>query len=158
MVYPPPPPPNSHRTQHVQHHGHPYPTYEHPPDLYRHPDHNQVNEDTGHDAKRPRPEAYRHPSDAETEAGLALAGLGLGLSPDQLRQSRQTLDDSPGPDIADKKPVIKGGKKASKAGKGAKSCSECRRLKAKCDRQFPCSNCQYHLTPQVIWYSIREAN
>jgi len=32
-----------------------------------------------------------------------------------------------------------GAKKAEKDNK--KSCSECRRLKAKCDRVFPCSNC-----------------
>lgn len=33
-------------------------------------------------------------------------------------------------------------KKANKTQDGRKSCAECRRLKAKCDRVFPCSNCK----------------
>lgn len=55
--------------------------------------------------------------------------------------------------VKDEKPRIKTATKKEKAaaskaaaaatGKGNKSCSECRRLKAKCDRVFPCSNCKY---------------
>ena len=32
--------------------------------------------------------------------------------------------------------------KAKKMQEGKRSCAECRRLKAKCDRVFPCSNCK----------------
>lgn len=36
----------------------------------------------------------------------------------------------------------KGGKPADRPKDLRKSCAECRRLKAKCDRVFPCSNCR----------------
>ena len=78
----------------------------------------------------------RSPSNAdEEEAGLALAGLGHGLSAAQMKARRDSLS---------KESVPKKAKKNPKAEKGEmrKSCSECRRLKAKCDRQFPCSNCE----------------
>lgn len=74
----------------------------------------------------------RQPSDAEeVEAGLALAGLGLGLTAGQVKARRESMS-------------VKSMKKEdeTKPGRdGKKSCSECRRLKAKCDRVFPCSNC-----------------
>jgi hypothetical protein len=43
---------------------------------------------------------------------------------------------SPQPNKKVKKEEAKKGEKDNR-----KSCSECRRLKAKCDRVFPCSNC-----------------
>lgn len=73
----------------------------------------------------------RRPSGAEeVEAGLALAGLGLGLTAGEVKARRDSVT----------KKVKKEDEKPAKDGK--KSCSECRRLKAKCDRVFPCSNCQ----------------
>ncbi|KAK4686463.1 hypothetical protein P7C73_g3669, partial [Tremellales sp. Uapishka_1] len=57
----------------------------------------------------------------EVAAGLALTQLGKGATWKK-----------------EEKPVVKrDGEKDAR-----KSCSECRRLKAKCDRQFPCSNCR----------------
>ena len=73
----------------------------------------------------------RRPSDTEeVEAGIALAGLGLTMparsEPPSQKPAKKTKKDET--------------KKADKDNK--KSCSECRRLKAKCDRVFPCSNCK----------------
>lgn len=82
--------------------------------------------------KRPRDrDRARRPSQEEEEAGLALAGLGMGLSAGEMRARR---------DSTTKKAKVT--KSADKEKDGKKSCSECRRLKAKCDRQFPCSNCE----------------
>lgn len=85
----------------------------------------------GRAAKRSRDSmnGQRRSSDAdEVEAGLALAGLGLGFFAGEMKKRRKSVvvkreDERPPKD-------------------GRKSCSECRRLKAKCDRVFPCSNCQ----------------
>lgn len=78
----------------------------------------------------------RRPSDAdEVEAGLALAGLGLGLTAGQVKQRRDSMS---GKKV---KLEMKALEKKGEAKDQKKSCAECRRLKAKCDRQFPCSNC-----------------
>ncbi|WWD05220.1 hypothetical protein V865_003293 [Kwoniella europaea PYCC6329] len=66
----------------------------------------------------------------EVEASLALAGL-------KRRDSAPTSGKKPKKEKEDTK---SSNKKADKDGK--KSCAECRRLKAKCDRVFPCSNCR----------------
>lgn len=62
----------------------------------------------------------------------------MGLSPDQVRERRDSILSSP--PLAgvkeEKSAKVKKDKKTA-----VKSCSECRRLKAKCDRVFPCSNC-----------------
>ena len=67
----------------------------------------------------------------EVEAGLALAGLGLGLTAGEMMARRDSMTKRSKPD-EEKTPKD-----------GRKSCSECRRLKAKCDRVFPCSNCGF---------------
>ncbi|WVQ96589.1 hypothetical protein IAU59_003694 [Kwoniella sp. CBS 9459] len=64
----------------------------------------------------------------EVEASLALAGLKRRDSAPVAKKHKKEKE-------TDAKP-----KKAEKDGK--KSCAECRRLKAKCDRVFPCSNCR----------------
>ncbi|OCF44315.1 hypothetical protein I317_01760 [Kwoniella heveanensis CBS 569] len=64
----------------------------------------------------------------EVEASLALAGLKRRDSAPMVKKAKKEKE-------ADAKP-----KKGDKDGK--KSCAECRRLKAKCDRVFPCSNCR----------------
>ena len=91
----------------------------------------------------------RRPSDAEeVEAGMALAGLGLGLTVDQVKARRDSMngfhadETSPKKAKRDKVKKEKEGKEVKEAKDGRKSCSECRRLKAKCDRVFPCSNCE----------------
>lgn len=93
------------------------------------------------EAKRPRHISRRPSDEEEVEAGFALAGLGLGLSPQQVRE-RRDIELEQEAAIKPSIPIAVPGKKAVKGGKGAKSCSECRRLKAKCDRVFPCSNCE----------------
>ncbi len=81
-------------------------------------------------------DAERRPSDAEeVEAGLALAGLGLGLTAGEMKSRRDSVTKKV--KTEDEKP----------AKDGRKSCSECRRLKAKCDRVFPCSNCASENVP-----------
>lgn len=68
----------------------------------------------------------RPPSDdEEVEAGLALAGMAM-VKKEPTQPAKKVKKDE--------------GKKGEKDNK--KSCSECRRLKAKCDRVFPCSNCR----------------
>jgi hypothetical protein len=58
----------------------------------------------------------------------------MGLSAGEMRARR---------DSTTKKAKVTQSADKDKDGKdGKKSCSECRRLKAKCDRQFPCSNCE----------------
>ena len=83
-------------------------------------------------AKRPRiSKSERRPSDdVDVQAGLALAKLGLAMPPEEIKARRQSTS---------LKKVRKEEEKPVKDGR--KSCSECRRLKAKCDRVFPCSNC-----------------
>ncbi|WWC62951.1 uncharacterized protein I303_105549 [Kwoniella dejecticola CBS 10117] len=74
----------------------------------------------------------------EMEASLALAGL-------KRRDSAplQNPNNSNKKAKKDKEDKNANSKKADKDGKdGKKSCAECRRLKAKCDRVFPCSNCR----------------
>jgi hypothetical protein len=99
------------------------------------------------DTKRPRL-SDRQASDAEeVEAGLALAGLGRGQSDSDIKPKGK------GKTAAEKK--VKKEKEEMKVKEtgdqleekpirveAKKSCSECRRLKAKCDRVFPCSNCE----------------
>nr|XP_019013097.1 uncharacterized protein I206_02594 [Kwoniella pini CBS 10737]OCF51878.1 hypothetical protein I206_02594 [Kwoniella pini CBS 10737] len=71
----------------------------------------------------------------EMEASLALAGL-------KRRDSAPTNNGNNSNKKVKKEKEDKNAanKKAEKDGK--KSCAECRRLKAKCDRVFPCSNCR----------------
>lgn len=88
--------------------------------------------------------------ESEVEAGLALAGMGSSMSAEDSSARRPS-------DSVDEAGTAKrkGGKKAKAvedrvaddAGKpkpvlAKKSCAECRRMKAKCDRVFPCSNCK----------------
>lgn len=73
----------------------------------------------------------------EVAAGIALAGLGLAVSvtpPANAVGAKKGAKRSKKEEAASK---AKGDKDNNR-----KSCSECRRLKAKCDRQFPCSNCK----------------
>lgn len=77
----------------------------------------------------------RRQSDAEeVEAGIALAGLGMTRAGSDMSVKKEA-----GGQTKRAKKEEGGAKKAEKDNK--KSCSECRRLKAKCDRVFPCSNC-----------------
>lgn len=92
------------------------------------------------------PDVPRHPSEEEEEAGLALAGMGLGLTAGEMRARRESGDVGPANKrvkVENEDPAAKdlasGIKKPEQA---KKSCAECRRLKAKCDRVFPCSNCE----------------
>ena len=80
----------------------------------------------------------RRPSDQdEVEAGMTLTGLARkSSSPPTATATRRR-----------KAPAAKKAKKEETPVKrvekeSRKSCSECRRLKAKCDRVFPCSNCR----------------
>lgn len=82
----------------------------------------------------------RRLSDAEeVEAGLALATM--------AEQAKKASPKSSGVkgNASLETNTAKRVKKEDSAKKGEKdnrkSCSECRRLKAKCDRVFPCSNC-----------------
>lgn len=98
-------------------------------------------------------DTQRRASDAEeVEAGLALAGLGI------INNKRRESDNSPpnGSAASSSSAQPSSAKKAKKeekqgstgggSGKDTrKSCQECRRLKAKCDRVFPCSNCEWWL-------------
>ncbi|WWD18802.1 hypothetical protein CI109_103257 [Kwoniella shandongensis] len=70
----------------------------------------------------------------EVEASLALAELKRRDSAPSGKKVKKEEDVKPSAATAN------GGKKGDKDGR--KSCAECRRLKAKCDRQFPCSNCR----------------
>ena len=101
--------------------------------------------------KRSR-DSSRRPSDAdEVEAGLALAGMGMGLSAGEMRERSNSLDKgSKKPKKATKDDKAKKNDKENK-----KSCSECRRLKAKCDRVFPCSNCQHDLPSLQTQLTLR---
>ncbi|KIR52930.1 hypothetical protein I315_04386 [Cryptococcus gattii Ru294] len=81
----------------------------------------------------------------ELEAGLALAGLKRRESapapipdgtPESVKRVKRENDDEKD-EKKEKESQVK------KRGEGLKkSCAECRRLKAKCDRVFPCSNCK----------------
>lgn len=81
----------------------------------------------------------------ELEAGLTLAGLKRRDSapapvpdeaPESVKKVKQENDEGKD-EKKEKESQIK------KRGEGLKrSCAECRRLKAKCDRVFPCSNCK----------------
>ncbi|KAL7420726.1 hypothetical protein Q5752_004677 [Cryptotrichosporon argae] len=137
MVYPPPPPVP----------GQPYhelPLFESPPPHERpwpsRPAHHPAY-DGGHafePAVPPPMPARKRPSDpadaAEIQAGLALAGMTMAAQP---RRASAGAGGGAG------KKAKRESDDAKPAGKEArKSCSECRRLKAKCDRVFPCSNCR----------------
>ena len=92
----------------------------HPAPSGTRPPHGQAN------PKRP---ASSHSE--EVEAGLALAGMAS-------HSGRAARASSVGPSASPERK-----RKAEKDGKdGKRSCAECRRLKAKCDRVFPCSNCK----------------
>jgi hypothetical protein len=97
--------------------------------------HNTYSADPNSYAASQDRSSKRRSSDAEqVEAGIALAGLGLGY-PAAASESRPKKDLPAGTAKKARKEETKTGKEGSK-----KSCAECRRLKAKCDRQFPCSN------------------
>jgi hypothetical protein len=79
----------------------------------------------------------RRPSDAEeVEAGLALANMAEQAKKASPKSGAGTVNGG-----AVKKSKKEDGKKGDNKD-NRKSCSECRRLKAKCDRVFPCSNCE----------------
>lgn len=74
----------------------------------------------------------RSPNGAEeVEAGMALANLGQATA-EPARNANANARDT----------TTKRTKKDAAAKDMRKSCAECRRLKAKCDRVFPCSNCR----------------
>lgn len=78
----------------------------------------------------------RTSGDVTPDPSQALAGLELGgnrrLSPVPPRDARRAPP---------KQTLTR--KEANEKGKDMRrSCAECRRLKAKCDRVFPCSNCR----------------
>lgn len=104
--------------------------------------------------KRRRSKGPQHSAENEVEAGLALAGMGLGFSGEDVKptgiadgetdlQSKGEGLSSPVKPRGGKKTkqVVEEGEK-TKGAAGRKSCAECRRMKAKCDRVFPCSNCK----------------
>lgn len=79
---------------------------------------------------------------SEVEASMALSGLGLAL-PHVSHMLGSTIkrrdEHSPRVTPTTQKKLRKDDKPAKDT---RKSCAECRRLKAKCDRVFPCSNCR----------------
>jgi hypothetical protein len=115
----------------------------------------------------------------EVQAGMALATMGMGISSNSMQARSDTHATPPDAgagagaqmkkaktdkvkkeekDKGDAKDKEKEKDKAAdgKAEVGAngqplakRSCAECRRLKAKCDRQFPCSNCMSTITQRV---------
>ena len=97
----------------------------------------------------------------EVQAGMALANMGMGMSPNSYKARSDGLATPPDAGAQSKKPKVEKDKiKREEQDKikdfkketvevgpngqplAKRSCAECRRLKAKCDRQFPCSNCQ----------------
>jgi hypothetical protein len=172
MPYPPPPPqpsqlqikqePGYHPAQaSLRHAFHPYdpynqshiPTY--PIDTA---DNRRPGMNVHPDPKRPRTN-FRHPSDEEErEAGLALAGLGLSTTPTQAVGRLQSVPESESQKQGQgtsKKPrtkaaaaAVKKVDRGSEPGKGQTACKECRRLKAKCDKQIPCSTCTFKSLPR----------
>jgi hypothetical protein len=107
--------------------------------------HRRPNPDMQQDAKRPRVDMRRPSDEEEREAGLALAGLGLSLTPTLSADAAHGDSEHEG---QDKKPTIKStnkkGGRISETGKARNACKECRRLKSKCDKQIPCSTCRSH--------------
>ncbi|WVQ73524.1 hypothetical protein IAR50_003098 [Cryptococcus sp. DSM 104548] len=90
---------------------------------------------TSRPSKRARGSEERG-GDAELEASMALAGLKRRESaPSSVLKKNSTGAKA---EMAEEKTVVKKAEKPT----NAKSCAECRRLKAKCDRVFPCSNCR----------------
>lgn len=150
-MYPPPPPqlnqPIKTENFHPRPSFNPY-EYNHPIQTY--PIDQRRPSDIQQEPKRPRI-THRHPSDEEErEAGLALAGLGLSSIPTQSTrlQSVPESETSQGPGKkarAKAAPVKK--ERGSEPGKGTNACKECRRLKAKCDKQIPCSTCKLPPSP-----------
>ncbi|KLT39007.1 hypothetical protein CC85DRAFT_251975 [Cutaneotrichosporon oleaginosum] len=79
----------------------------------------------------------------------SLVGLGISSSGGPSRRASSTPSSraDPGPSTSAGRTSPPYAKKKSKDDKPAgkdmrRSCAECRRLKAKCDRVFPCSNCR----------------
>jgi hypothetical protein len=154
-MYPPPPPLPGQATIKAEANYHPRPAfnpyeYNHPHIPYQiEPDHHQRRpSDIQPETKRPRL-ANRHPSDEdEREAGLALAGLGLSTTPTggvPRLQSVPESEISQGPNKRQRaKAVTKKNDRGSEPGRAQNACKECRRLKAKCDKQIPCSTCKRH--------------
>ena len=153
MVYPPPPPPHSLKPDYSpipQHSGTfnnspsmsgerrgsiqlpPMGSWAPPPLPSPHPDQSSARflpQDEMRFATDKGRAHKRRPSDAEeVEAGLALAGMAnrAKKEPASAGQSQKKAKKDDGKKEKDNR----------------KSCSECRRLKAKCDRVFPCSNCE----------------
>lgn len=101
-----------------------------PTDLLGWRDQGAVRESQPVKQSRPSKSERRPSDDDEVQAGFALAKLGSAMSPEELKARRQSTS---------LKKVKKEDDKFVRDGR--KSCSECRRLKARCDRVFPCSNC-----------------
>lgn len=89
---------------------------------------------------------------SEVEAGLALAGLGSSMG---TTAADGVIVKTENVEARSNSPVKRKGGKKVKTGVpeeekpsqpqgtvAKKSCAECRRMKAKCDRVFPCSNCK----------------
>jgi len=147
-MYPPPPPQLNHPVKnetnyHPRAPFHPY-EYNHPQMSYQVEDHQRRPSDIQQEPKRPRI-THRHPSDEdEREAGIALAGLGLSSITQPTRlQSVPESETSQGPSKKQRAKAVPVKKeRGSEPGKGQNACKECRRLKAKCDKQIPCSTCK----------------
>jgi hypothetical protein len=92
-------------------------------------------------------------SEKEIQAGQALADMNKrSTSPVRKRKTDTDGKKAKKAAVAKDKEAKVAVKKEKDVGEGPKpkqgveskkSCSECRRLKAKCDRVFPCSNCEY---------------
>ena len=147
-MYPPPPPQLNHPVKnetiyHPRAPIHPY-EYNHPQMSYQIEDSQRRPSDIQQEPKRPRI-SHRHPSDEdEREAGLALAGLGLSsINQPKRLQSVPESESSQGPSKKQRAKAVPVKKeRGQEPGKGQNACKECRRLKAKCDKQIPCSTCK----------------
>lgn len=105
------------------------------------------------ESKRAKRSGRQSSEAEEVEAGLALAGMGMpvsehdgqeGARKDKVMAEKKTKKEKE-KEVKKEKgdDKDKDEKTVKPEGQGKKSCSECRRLKAKCDRVFPCSNCEY---------------
>ena len=167
-MYPPPPPPSSQpssiKHEHTYHPSQPsmkteagynarqpFNPYDFNPQIPYPVDashHNRPSNDTQQGVKRPRIINRRPSEEEEREAGLALAGLGLSATSTptnaSTRFSSVQESETQGPSKKQRAKAVpkKNNERVSEPGKAQNACKECRRLKAKCDKQIPCSTCK----------------